>query len=274
MPRQRPSICFSPWTICNRLPRCKQSSFVRRATLSGERANSASCRSKLLQDRNQKFRGIVLLARHVAKRDDPRTNLFRRVGRRVVGVDADADNELAIRQDLDENAGQFAAVEHDVVRPVNADLMARQVNGATASTTATPAASETTAERRRRSGHPAASHLRPDQQTECETPRAGPPAVANLARGRQSGGPRGSKGKLHPRQGRTLGRPVVGRADRGVVLHVGNEGFFENFPQVLHSRLDCMAEPWYFLPDCSAVPSFPPKQSPIIASWQNATGTR
>ena len=34
----------------------------------------------------------------------------------------------------------------------------------------------------------------------------------------------------------------------GVVLQVGDEGFFENFPQVLHSRLDGSAEDWYFLP--------------------------
>jgi hypothetical protein len=82
------------------------------------------------------------------------------------------------------------------------------------------------------------------------------------------------KGQFHIFESSTLDRPIAGRRDHGVMLQIGDEGFFQNFPQVLQSHLDGSAEDWYLLPRPFCGSIYLRETSPIITSWHNATGTR
>ncbi len=125
IPRQRPSISRAA-LLYRQSFAALQAQFIRpRGDLLGRTRQFGKSLLQAIQQRDQQLGGVNRVSGGVAKRGHAETDFSRRFGRGVVRVDADADHLLAVGQGLNQDTGQLATIQHHVVGPVNADLMAR-----------------------------------------------------------------------------------------------------------------------------------------------------
>jgi len=172
-----------------------------------------------LQQLHDEGRLIVRRARQISHRGHSGANLGRRVGEPVVRIESDTDDQAASRQPLDEHAGQFLLVDHHVVGPVEAYLVAgeqrrdRFDHGHSGGQSAQRPVRRTQAQRRF-----------VDHQAHRQTARAGPPAIgAASAAGRLSIG-QDQQREIDVADTLVTACPMIRRIDDRVMLDAGDKG--------------------------------------------------